>query len=195
MLVVGMTGCGKTFYVLKMIVDQYMFQFGYIIIVCPTFSRNMSYRQWKYLADRDVIIVECDHESVNYFLTEIRDIYEDTNSLIIIDDCAASKDIRDRTSEVVNLAFSGRHCGLSTIVITQQLTSIAKPFRENISKLVCFYNPNRKDMKTIFDEYLDGVSIKEYDDIKKALRSNKYARLEIDLVSPYDYKVVIPENI
>jgi hypothetical protein len=31
--------------------------------------------------------------------------------------------------------------GISTIVLTQHLTSIAKPYRENISKLVTFYNP------------------------------------------------------
>jgi hypothetical protein len=43
---------------------------------------------------------------------------------------------------------------ISTIVITQQMTSITKPYRQNISKLVTFYNPNRQDMKIILDEYL-----------------------------------------
>ena len=54
-----------------------------------------------------------------------------TNSLIILDDCAQSKDVKNRTSEIVNLAFSGRHDGISTIIFTQQLTSIAKPYRDN----------------------------------------------------------------
>ena len=78
-----------------------------------------------------------------------------TNSLIILDGCAQSKDVKNRTSEIVNLAFSGRHDGISTIIITQQLTSIAKPYRDNISKLVTFYNSFKGTMGYIFDNYLD----------------------------------------
>ena len=43
------------------------------------------------------------------------------------------KDVKSQTSKLVNLGFSGRHHGLDTIVITQQLTSIAKAYRENIT--------------------------------------------------------------
>ena len=74
------------------------------------------------------------------------------------------------------MAFSARHFNLSTIVITQQLTTIAKRFRENISKLVTFYNANKKDMKEIFDEYLD-VLQKEMIEIKNILKNKKYSRL------------------
>ena len=35
----------------------------------------------------------------------------------ILDDCAASKDVKTQTSELVDLAFSGRHIGLNTIVV------------------------------------------------------------------------------
>jgi hypothetical protein len=41
--------------------------------------------------------------------------------------------------------------------VTQKLTSVAKPYRENISKLVTFYNPNRHDMRSVTDDYLKGV--------------------------------------
>ncbi len=54
------------------------------------------------------------------------------------------------------------------IVITQQFTSIAKPFRENISKLVIFYNPSKKDMQTITDEFLN-VEKEEIKDIVQKL--------------------------
>ena len=70
-----------------------------------------------------------------------------TNSLIFLDDCASGQEIKNRTSEVVKLGFSARHYRLFTIVVTQQLTSVAKPYRENISKLVTFYTSNRNDMK------------------------------------------------
>ena len=86
------------------------------------------------------------------------DIYKGINSLIILDDCASSQDVKNQVSELVKIPFSAGHYDLSMLVITQQLTSIAKPYRENISKLVTFYNPNRNDMKTIIDDNLYGVS-------------------------------------
>jgi hypothetical protein len=80
---------------------------------------------------------------------------------------------------------------ISTIVITQQLTSIAKPYRQNISKLVTFYNPNRQDMKIILDEYLL-VDNTEMRFIKEKLKENKYAHLDVYLVHPFDHEVKIP---
>ncbi len=72
---------------------------------------------------------------------------------------------------------------LSTVVLTQQMTSIAKPYRENISKLVTFYNPSGKDMQTITDEFLN-VTKEEVTIIVQKLKDNKYARLEILLRHP-----------
>ena len=66
-----------------------------------------------------------------------------------------------------------RHFGFSTIVITQQFTSIAKPFRENIAKLVMFYNPSKKDMQTIVDEFLNAEK-EQIKDIVKTLKNNKH---------------------
>ena len=115
--------------------------------------------------------------------------FKGTNSLIILDDCASSQSVKNRTSELVKLGFSARHYGFSTIVITQQLTSIAKPYRENISKLVSFYNPNRKDMQEIFDNYLGDVTKETEGNIKLTLKNQKYSRLEISLVHPYGYEI------
>lgn len=47
-------------------------------------------------------------------------------------------------------------------------------------------------MKTIFEEYLDGVNSKEYETIKNKLKNHKYSRLEINLTAPYKYEVVLP---
>ena len=73
---------------------------------------------------------------------------------MILDDCANSPDVKNRTSELVKLSFSTQRYNLSTIVIMQQLTSIAKPYWENISKLVTFYDPNQNDTTSIMDDYL-----------------------------------------
>ena len=69
-------------------------------------------------------------------------------------DCASSQDVKNRTSELLKLAFSARHFGLSTIVITQQLNRISKPCRDNVARVVTFYNPDEDDLNVIFYRYL-----------------------------------------
>ena len=81
--------------------------------------------------------------------------------MIILDDCAASKDVKKKTNELVNLAFSARHRGISVWVLTQQMTSIAKAFRENIACLVLFYSPSARDMKIIFENYAGDLTNEE----------------------------------
>ena len=44
------------------------------------------------------------------------------------------------------------------------------------------------------DDYLNGVSKDEINKIIEMLKHNKYARLEMNLRYPYDYKVVISQN-
>ncbi|CAB3979208.1 Hypothetical predicted protein [Paramuricea clavata] len=104
----------------------------------------------------------CKQDDVDLCLKHVSWFAEGTNSLIVLDDCASSQSVKNRTSELVKLGFSAGYMGISTIVITQQLcensTSIAKPYRENISKVVTFYNPSTKDTNIILDDYLANES-------------------------------------
>ena len=186
-----MTACGKTHYLLDMLEREYNGHFDYIFIVCPTLKDNKTYQNWKYLNDPDVFELACAHDEVEKFLQDIVHFAANTNSLIILDDCAACKDVKNRTSELVKLGLHGRHIGLSTIVITQQLTSIAKPYRMNISKLVTFYNACKDDTKYIFNNYLN-IGKDEEKRITDTLKNNDYARLEILTTRPYTHQVVVP---
>ena len=134
MIITGMKGCGKTYYVLNFIEKNYMNHFDYIIIICPTFSWNKTYEQWKYIDDSDINTIECSQDCIDDMLKYVAKIYRGTNSLIILDDCACSSDVKKRVSKLVKLGFGARHYGLSTMVITQQLASIRKSYRENITK-------------------------------------------------------------
>jgi len=192
MIILGMTGCGKTYFLLEMLEQQYKNEFEYIYLVCLTFVRNKTYKEWRHANDKGFFVVPCDQDDVECQLRRITQFAESTNTLIILDDCASSQAVKNRTSELVKLRFSARHYGLSTIVITQQLTSIAKPYRENISKLVTFYNPRGKDMNTIFDDYLSTINNTERQKIINKLKNNDYARLEELLRRPYTHEVVIP---
>ena len=154
MLIVGMTAYGKTHYLLKMLEENFKGYFNYVFFVCPTFSKNKTYLDWKFLKDDDVIAIPCDHDDVESYLENIVNFAKGTNSLIVLDDCASSQTVKNRTRELVKLAFHGRHDELCTIVITQQLTSIAKPHRMNVSKVVCFYTARKDDRKDIFENFL-----------------------------------------
>ena len=190
MIILGMTACGKTHYLLKMLEEDYKGHFDYIFIVCPTLEDNKAYQNWKYLDDPDVFPIACEHDEVDDKLQTIVKLAKNTNSLMILDDCASSQSVKNRTSELVKLAFHGRHKGFSTIVITQQLTSITKPYRENISKIVTFYNPDSEDEQVLFSKYMSKA--KDKDEIREKLEKIKYTRLEITLRVPRHHKVVVP---
>ena len=189
MIITGMTVGGRTHYLLNFTERRHKSNFDYIIIICPTFSWNKTYEQWKYINDPDTIIIECDQENIQLILKYVSKIHRRINSLIILDGCACSSGFEKRVNELVKLGFGARHYGLSTTVITQQLTSRSKSYRENISKLAIFYNPSRNDMKIITDDYMNSVSKKELSQIIETLKNNKYSVLEINLIYPYGYKI------
>ena len=84
MIIVGKTACGKTKYLLDMLEKDYMSQFEYIFLVCPTFENNTTYRSWKHESDEDYIVIPCDQDHVDYWLKYIVQNFKGTNSLIIL---------------------------------------------------------------------------------------------------------------
>lgn len=142
----------------------------------------------------DFLAIPCDQDDIDLVLKHVVNLFKRSNSLTILDDCARGREIKYRTSEVVRLGFSDRHYGLSTIVITQKFTLVAKPYRENISKLVMFYTADRNDVKAIVDDYHNCASKAETARITKLLKDHKYARLGINLRHPYGHSVFIPQD-
>ena len=112
-----------------------------------------------------------------------------TNTLFVLDDCAASKDVKGRTSQLVNLGFSARHDGISVWVLTQQITSIAKPFRENVAAIVLFYTPSSKTTKAIFEDYAGELTHEEYKELIARLKARNFSHLVFSLRHPYGIEV------
>ena len=185
-LIVGRSGCGKTHYLLKFLGEKCKKKYENIYIVCPTFSINSTWQGWKFRKDPGVRVLET--HDVNRAIKEILGRHKKKGrALIIFGDVATSKDVRFQTSELVKLGFSGRHHGIDTIVLTQQLTSIAKAYRENLTFLVAFYMPGKRDVKVIVDDFLDPDA--DANKIRKQLRGIPYARLAISLETPYGWAV------
>ena len=91
-----------------------------------------------------------------------------------------------------NLAFSGRHAGLSVWVLTQQLTSIAKPFRDNVACVVAFHNPSQIGMKSLFEEFGGDLDSQTRKNLMKNLKSENYSALCFSLRNPYHCYLRIP---
>ena len=105
--------------------------------------------------------------------------------MINLDDCAASRDVVQRTNELVNLAFSARRKEISVWVLTQQMTSIVKPFRENTAALFHLYIPSAKYMKIIFEDYAGELINYKKKELMAKLKSENYSHLIFSLRHPF----------
>ena len=162
-------------------------KFDYIVLICPTFAYNKTLYRF---GERDprLYIIICEQHQVEKWLRFASFYFEGTNTLIVLDDCAASKDVKGRTGEHVKLGFSARHAGISVWVLTQQLSSIAKPFRENVAAIVLFYTPSAKTMKTIFEEYADELSRDELKQMISRLKERDFGHVIFSLRRHFSIK-------
>jgi len=111
--------------------------------------------------------------------------FEGTNTFIVLNDCVASKDVKGWTAELVKLGFSARHTGIGVWMLAQQLSSIAKPFWENVAKIVLFYTPSAKTTKTIFEEYTGELAQYDLKQLIAKLKERKFFHLVFSLHYPF----------
>ena len=124
MIITGPTNCGKTKYLIEQLRGPFRKVFEYIVLICPTYAKNRTYHGFA-LGDKRFLVLSPDasnSEEIDSLLTDVSELFSGTNTLLILDDCAVSKDLKQRSNKFIDLAFSGRHDGLSVWVLTQQLT-------------------------------------------------------------------------
>ena len=186
-LIVGQTNSGKTQFLVNQLCGPFKDKFDYIVLICPTFAFNKTLYRF---GERDprLYVIICEQHQVEIFLKLSRLAFEGENTLIVLDDCAASKAVKGRTGELVKLGFSARHAGMSVWVLTQQLSSIAKSFRENAASIVLFYTPSAKTTKAIFEEYAGELSHDELKRMISRLKERKFAHLIFSLRFPFSIK-------
>ena len=183
-LIVGPTNSGKTQYLVNQLQGSFRGKFDYIVLICPTFAHNKTLFRF---AERDprLFVFICEQHHVEAWLKLASGLFEGTNTLIILDDCAASKDVKGRTGQLVNLGFSARHLGISVWVLTQKITSITASFRENVAAIVLFYTPAAKTTKAIFEDYAGELTQDEYKEQISWLKAHKFSHLVLSLRHPY----------
>ena len=185
MIITGPTNCGKTEFLMSLLTGPYFRKFEYVIFICPTFQNNKAYDKKFIYRDEDVYVFPVEYDQVDATLQLVHKTFGGSRGLIVLDDCASSKDVKRRTDELVKLGFSARHDNLSVWVLTQQYTSISKPFRENIGMLVLFYTPSKTDNETIIKEYGMELSKKEVAEHIAELKRRPFSKLVFHLRHPY----------
>ncbi len=190
-LIVGPTASGKSRYLVDQLRGPFKGKFDYIVLLCPTYVFNATFDGFGLGDERVFVLIPqtVGATDIDGLLRLVSIVFEGTNMLIVLDDCAASKDLKKRSDQLVNLAFSARHIGISVWVVTQQLTSITKPFRENLAALVVFYTPSKADLKAILHDYGAELSEEQIKDYMKALKKEKFSKLEFSLRHPYSIKL------
>ena len=76
-------------------------------------------------------------------------------------------------------------------MLTQQLSSIAKPFHENVVAIVLFYTPSAKTTKAIFEEYAGELTHEEFRQMIARLKERKFAHLIISLRYPFEIQLKV----
>ncbi len=191
MLISGITGCGKTHFVLDLLATEFKNKFDYVIIICPTFIYNITYSRKFVLSDPNVYVPAINDkldEILKRLIEDFKDSKEQT--LFIIDDCANLYDTKLKATALTKLAFHGRHLNLSTWVITQKYNAIIKDFRENIKVLVLFYDKDRESREAAFKENDIGMSVGEKERIIETLKTNKNSKLIMRLFQPFEYVIL-----
>ena len=168
--------------------------FDYIILICPTYDGNKTYRRFA-KNDKNFLVLMPDTSNqteIAELLNLCAVLFSCTNTLIILDDCAASKDLKNCSDKFIEFAFSGRHKGLSVWVLTQQLTSIAKPFRDNVLCVIAFHNPSQMGTKTLFEDFGSDLDTCTRTNLTKLLKLERYSRYCFCLQYPFKEYLEIP---
>ena len=192
-LIVGPTNSGKTQFLVNQLCGPFRGKFDYIVLVCPTFAHNKTLQRFGE-NDTRIFVIVCEQHEVEIWLKLVSLVFEGTNTLIVLDDCAASKDVKGRTGQLVNLGFSARHIGISVWVLTQKLTGITASFRENVAAIVLFYTPSAKTTKAIFDDYAGELSMEENKKLIWKLKEQKFSHFVFSLRHPYGVEVFLLKN-
>src|SRR5271157_4413625 len=184
MLISGMTGCGKTHFVLDLLENEFKTKFDYIIIICATFIYNKTYNR-KFIFTDPRIMPAIVQDRLNEVLEKLIDVYKNKTeqTLIIIDDCANVNDAKIKATALTKLAFHGRHVNISTWILTQKYNAIVKDLRENIRMLVLFYDKDKESRDAAFKENDIGLCSAEKESIIKTQKMFKILKLYLDWFS------------
>ena len=127
-----------------------------------------------------MFVIVCVQHNVEIWLNLASMLFEGMNTLIVLNDCAASKDVKGRMGQLVNLGFSAppywhQHVGADPEVDRHH----------SLLPRECCYTPSAKTTKAIFNDYAGELSQEEYKGLISKLKAKKFSHLVFSLHNPY----------
>jgi hypothetical protein len=188
-IICGLTGCGKTVFILDLLEGHYRGIFRHIVVLCPTVRHNKTYQNCSWVwSDPEVFIVD-PGERLHDYLRAFYKQFAGESTLYIIDDCSASKTLTKKKDTLSELAFSGRHAKQSVWVLTQKYNSVLTDLREQTRWVALFHCKDRDSFTECLREN-DVLTKDERDVVRKFLRKTKHAKLILKTDQPTAYTVV-----
>ena len=103
---VGVTACGKTEFLLRLLETIYKSHFEFIVILCPTILDNKTYLSRKWIFDDKNVFIVCDLEGkLNEWIRLFKGALKGHQTLFIIDDCSAEGEINKKTRCSIRTSF------------------------------------------------------------------------------------------
>ena len=150
---VGVTACGKTEFLLKLLETVYMNHFEFIMILCPTILDNKTYLSRKRIFDDKNAFIVCDVKGkLNEWIRFFKSALKGHQTLFIIDDCSAEGKINKKRDALSELAFTSRHRNYSLFVLAQKYISASKDIREQIKWFCIFFTKDRDSFEDCLRE-------------------------------------------
>ena len=184
-IITGVTGCGKTFFIMNLLTNEYLNYFDIVIILCPTFTYNETYKKHMHLFDRSskegqtTFIFSNDFEKdplenqIDYYNKK----FDGKEMLFILDDLSSNSSIVKKRTSISTLATSGRHKKRSLWVLVQKYNSVGKDVRAQSAWVCSFFCKDKKSFYDMIDEnYTGDLNVK---DAFTFLREGKRSKLFI----------------
>ena len=188
---VGVTACGKTEFLLKLLETVYKNHFEFIVIPCPTILDNKTYLSRKWIFDDKNIFIVCDVEGkLNEWIRLFKGTLKGHQTLFIINDCSAEGEINKKRDALSELAFSSRHRNHSLWVLMQKYNSVSKDVREQIKWLCLFFTKDRDSFEDCLRENDVIPDKNERDRLKKCLQDRPYSKLILKCYQPTGYHLL-----
>jgi len=188
-IICGQTRCGKSVFTLGLLEGPYRGVFRHIVLLCPTIRYNKTYQGCPWMwSDPEVYVVD-PGERLHDYLRAFYKLFQGEPTLYIIDDCSATKALRQKNDMLSELAFSGRHAEQSVWVLTQKYNSVSKDLREQTRWVALFHCKDRDS----YDECLrenDIVPSEERAPVRQQLAQTKHAKLLLKTDQPAVYWVL-----